>query len=687
LKAKNPKTAKPKQVANKYTTPEKIEYGQNIWEAIPMNITNLSLAFISSIIAMLVYSNTFSNGYVLDDVGAITNNHFVKEGWIGIPKLFDIEFWHFDNMKLGYYRPLALVTFAVEWAIFGERPDISHKLNVIIYACTIFILFWVCLKGFTKGNVWYAFFVTLLFALNPIHTEVVANLKSRDEIMSFGGILLAALFYIWYRERNKAREKMLLPLLYVFLACVIAFVFKLDFGTRGRTWTVVFCAFAGAMPFVLKTKPTFVFILISLYMAALSKESSLSATLLLPLIAWRRDNTSNLGYLIKTWLPFLLVIVVISFHKNLALGYFNPKELPWDIVNYPYRFLGAKFLSTFTVLYHALWRTFIPYPQSYDYSYNQIPIGAWDNPTTWIGFIFAAIIIYGSWKVFFNKIYKLQGLLVVVVGLLPLMLFVMMRGGIFGERFLYVAVLGSAMLFTDAIFYLNEKYIVKHQEEFAQSISSFKKLVVPCLALLPILGIFSYRTWIRNDIWKSDATLFSSDIRYSPQSCHVNKHLGSEVINQSFRLRDSLNRGLVSKDGRLKDSLRYESLVALGLKHTRRAMEIHPKFGEAIFKMGYFYQAVKPNIDSAVFYYRKSIAATPTYYFNYGNIGIIYETIGKLDLASWYYNEAVRINPQYKDAYGLRDKLKARTGLDIKTLPVQYTKYIHTLPISGAPCD
>jgi len=78
---------------------------------------------------------------------------------------------------------------------------------------------------------------------------------------------------------------------------------------------------------------------------------------------------------------------------------------------------------------------------------------------------------------------------------------------------------------------------------------------------------------------------------------------------------------------------------------------------------------------------------TATYYFNYGNIGIIYETIGKQDLASWYYNEAIRINPQYKDAYGLRDKLKARTGLDIKTLPVQYTKYIHTLPISGAPCD
>ena len=168
---------------------------------------------------------------------------------------------------------------------------------------------------------------------------------------------------------------------------------------------------------------------------------------------------------------------------------------------------------------------------------------------------------------------------------------------------------------------------------------------------------------------------------------HVNKHLGSEVINQAFRLMDSLNKKQYSKDGFKKDSNRLKELCDFGLHHTRRAMEIHPKFGEAIFKMGYFYQAVRPNIDSAVFYYRKSIAATPTYYFNYGNIGIIYESIGKPDLASWYYNEAVRINPQYKDAYGLRDKLKARTGLDVKTLPVQYTKYIHTLPISGAPCD
>ncbi|MBK9213967.1 MAG: hypothetical protein IPO14_13755 [Saprospiraceae bacterium] len=664
---------------------EKIVYAP--WTAFPSSLLHYILAIAAVIFSLLIYSNTFSNGYVLDDVGAITNNHFVKEGWIGIPKLFDIEFWHFDNMKLGYYRPLALVTFAMEWGIFGDNPQVSHTNNVIIYAGTIFLLFWVCYKGFTNGNVWYAFFATLIFALHPIHTEVVANLKSRDEIMSFGGILLAALFYIWYRERNEAREKILLPALYVLLICVIAFVFKLDFGTRGRTWTVIFCAFAGAMPFIFKTKPSYVFALISLYFAAMAKESSMSATLLLPLIVWRRDNTSNIFELIKSWLPFLGVILVFFIHKNMALGYINPKELPWDIVNYPYRFLGAKFLSTFTILFYCIWKVTIPYPQSYDYSYNQIPIGAFDNPTTWAGLILAGGIIYFSWKAFFGKKFDYIGLLILVVGLLPNMLFVITRGGIFAERFLYVPALGFALLLVQGLFWINEKYVLKHAEEHAEDIFSIKQLVVPCIALLPILGFFSYRTWIRNDIWKSDATLFSSDIRFSPQSCHVNKHLGSEVINQAFRLMDSLNKKQYTKDGFKKDSNRLKELCDFGLHHTRRAMEIHPKFGEAIFKMGYFYQAVRPNIDSAVFYYRKSIAATPTYYFNYGNIGIIYESIGKPDLASWYYNEAVRINPQYKDAYGLRDKLKARTGLDVKTLPVQYTKYIHTLPISGAACD
>ena len=44
-------------------------------------------------------------------------------------------------------------------------------------------------------SVLIAFSATLLYALHPIHTEAVANIKGRDEIMVFMGAIMAT-YYI-----------------------------------------------------------------------------------------------------------------------------------------------------------------------------------------------------------------------------------------------------------------------------------------------------------------------------------------------------------------------------------------------------------------------------------------------------------------------------------------------------------
>ena len=67
-----------------------------------------------AIVGFALYLNTVNNGYVLDDLYAIPKNQFVMQGISGIPKLMTIDFWYFANMKLGYYRPLSLITFAIE---------------------------------------------------------------------------------------------------------------------------------------------------------------------------------------------------------------------------------------------------------------------------------------------------------------------------------------------------------------------------------------------------------------------------------------------------------------------------------------------------------------------------------------------------------------------------------------------
>ena len=101
---------------------------------------NIWLAVISALVGFLLYANTIKHDYVLDDVGAITGNEYVMDGIKGIPKILSVGMWHFDNVNLGYYRPLSMITFAIENQFFPKNPHVSHLGNVLLYAITGFFL-------------------------------------------------------------------------------------------------------------------------------------------------------------------------------------------------------------------------------------------------------------------------------------------------------------------------------------------------------------------------------------------------------------------------------------------------------------------------------------------------------------------------------------------------------------------
>lgn len=102
---------------------------------------------------------------------------------------------------MGYkygYRPITHLTFAIEHEFFGEDPQISHAINVLFYALlSLFIYYLVRSLAPTRGPT-FALIVALLFAAHPIHTEVVASIKNRDEILSllFAVLGMQAVFFL-----------------------------------------------------------------------------------------------------------------------------------------------------------------------------------------------------------------------------------------------------------------------------------------------------------------------------------------------------------------------------------------------------------------------------------------------------------------------------------------------------------
>ncbi len=189
----NPKQTKNNSAQNKQkAAPKKIIY--------PIHF---AWGLVIAAIAFVLYANTISHGYCLDDSGAITENRFVHEGFHGIPKLLKVDFWHFSNVHLGYYRPLALITFAMEQHFVQDNPHVSHFINILIFAFSGFMLFIVLSKVFNSYNPVFSFIIALLFVAHPIHTEIVANIKGRDELLSFLNVMIMLWFALKFIDTKK----------------------------------------------------------------------------------------------------------------------------------------------------------------------------------------------------------------------------------------------------------------------------------------------------------------------------------------------------------------------------------------------------------------------------------------------------------------------------------------------------
>jgi len=561
---------------------------------------NHKVGIVLGLVAFLLYSNTINFGYVLDDSAAILENQFVKKGFAGIPDLLKTDFWHFSNLQLGYYRPLSLITFAIEQQFFNGNAHISHFVNVLIFAFTAYMLFILLSNIFNTRNILFPLAISLFFIAHPIHTEVVANIKSRDELLSF----LNAILMLWFALKYVDSKKVI------------------------HLFTSLFF----------------------FYLALLSKETALISVLFLPAILYFRGSYSIME-VIKKAIPHLFVIALFFIQKNLlfenAAGMF-----PDDLTNYPYRESGVRFPMAFLLFLFGLKLLFFPHPLRYDYSYNQIPAAGITDPFAILG-----IILFIAGAVAIIKYYKsrspiILGLIILYISMAPLMAFTLLRGGIFAERFLFFPSLGFSIALVGALSALLKT-------SFTEKINSMKNFIISHVAFsLVTFGVvifYSIKTFTRNLAWKDEITLFSTDIK-SGENCTQNlRHYGTEILRLAINEKDSTKK-------------REYATKSLGI--FKRAVQIYPKYSECYNQIGTIYQEVFLVPDSAIYYYNKSIEASPGLVFPYYNLGTIYQITGNNAAASYYYNQAIKMNPTYQNAIKAKENLQKSTGLDVQINPL-----------------
>lgn len=180
--------------------------------------------------AIALYFNSVPNNYNLDDEIVTRNHRLTSKGIAAIPEIFT-EPYYKDASGYAYeYRPIVLVSFAIEHSLFGENVHVSHFINVLLYSLLCLLLF-VCLQTLLRdyGSL-LPFIATIFFVVHPAHTEVVDSIKNRDEILALGGSLAALFFALRWVDTSRW---------YFVPVSVLCFLVSLLSKQSTITWVVV----------------------------------------------------------------------------------------------------------------------------------------------------------------------------------------------------------------------------------------------------------------------------------------------------------------------------------------------------------------------------------------------------------------------------------------------------------------
>ena len=194
-------------------------------------------------------------------------------------------------------------------------------------------------------------------------------------------------------------------------------------------------------------------------------------------------------------------------------------------------------------------------------------------------------------------------------------------GSSFGERFLYIPVLG----YTLAVAYGLEYF-------FSKTIKGKFSLSLVIAGLL--IGWYGLKTILRNPAWKDSYTLYATDIVTAPNSAKLNYHFGLE----------SSKRGQQATNPVEQKQYYADAKVAF-----KRAISIYPNYGDAYSQLGLTYFR-EGNSPEALRNYQLSIQYKANNALTYSNMGIIYFQNNDLENAKSVYQKAVAIDPTFVDA-------------------------------------
>lgn len=161
---------------------------------------------VSLALCLALFASGVGTGYLFDDLGSVAP---LREALEQSPHLFWERVLGDRSGPLG--RPLSILSFAIEQALFQAGPDFSQRVSIGVHALNTVLVFVVARRVFSRrGDLnggYLALFATLVWALSPQKISTVLYIVQRMTMLSTFFVLLALYSYDRFRCSRRSAQR------------------------------------------------------------------------------------------------------------------------------------------------------------------------------------------------------------------------------------------------------------------------------------------------------------------------------------------------------------------------------------------------------------------------------------------------------------------------------------------------
>lgn len=546
-----------------------------------------------AIAAILPYLNSLSCGFAYDDIQLLEKDPHLGESLGSILKLFSEDYWT-PSLESGLYRPLTKVSYGIERLLFGSAPGIHHGTNVLLHVLICLLLFALGRDlGLTANGAGAA---SLLFAVHPIHTEAVTGIVGRADLLS---VLLMIAAFRAHLRLGRSRDP--------------------GAGVWGSLFPGIL--FLGAM---------------------LAKEvavSFLALVLIADLALGRRDR---LRVLLLVYAPLLGLQFLLRW---MATDRLFP-EPPYFVNNPILEASGVeRFVTSLALFGRACFQILFPVRLSADYSWKAIePNDDIIAVFPILGLLVLAGMVVAGFR-FRNRglFWIASGWFVLPYGVVANLLTPI--GTIYGERLLYLPSVGLALLAG-----------LGFRSPGSTSPKSEARHRVVLVGILLLLGVYSVRTCLRNEVWRDEVTLFQDAADRQPLSIKAHFLLGlglqrhgrddeaEAALKESVRIEPSYDHGYLALGRLYLRRGKNQEAVAAFSEAFRLSSE--PSVGaEAAWRLGAL-SLLDGDPGTGAEWLRQALEIRPDRPDFHSDLGTALMALGEFSEAVYHLEEALRLGPE-----------------------------------------